>query len=88
MFFPIFISVAGHSFSVDATIILVLNASFGLLIVLLAFSIPEVDKLYHIALNGSEEEKVAAAKILCGASLIYGWNIQVNIYFCPETVFS
>jgi hypothetical protein len=27
--------------------------------------------------NGSEEEKTAAAKIMCGASLVCGWNIQV-----------
>jgi len=41
-------------------------------------SIKELEKLYHIALNGSEEEKSVAAKILCGASLTYGWNIQVR----------
>ena len=28
---------------------------------------------------GLEEERSAAAKILCGASLIRGWNIQVSI---------
>lgn len=42
------------------------------------FSVVELEKLYHIALNGSEEEKSAAAKILCGASLVCGWNIQVE----------
>ncbi|XP_052172561.1 mediator of RNA polymerase II transcription subunit 33A-like isoform X2 [Diospyros lotus] len=41
-----------------------------------ASSIAEVEKLYYIALNGSEDEKSAAAKILCGASLTCGWNIQ------------
>uniref|UniRef100_A0A0D9X2Z8 Mediator of RNA polymerase II transcription subunit 33A n=1 Tax=Leersia perrieri TaxID=77586 RepID=A0A0D9X2Z8_9ORYZ len=41
-----------------------------------ASSIAELDRLYHIALNGSEEEKSAAAKILCGASFVCGWNIQ------------
>ncbi|PON47750.1 hypothetical protein PanWU01x14_242170 [Parasponia andersonii] len=41
-----------------------------------ASSLAEIEKLYHIALNGSEEEKSAAAKILCGASLRIGWNIQ------------
>jgi hypothetical protein len=41
------------------------------------FSVGELEKLYNIAANGSEEEKTAAAKILCGASLVRGWNIQV-----------
>ncbi|XP_052161904.1 mediator of RNA polymerase II transcription subunit 33A-like [Oryza glaberrima] len=41
-----------------------------------ASSTTELDRLYHIALNGSEEEKSAAAKILCGASFVCGWNIQ------------
>ncbi|XP_049933972.1 mediator of RNA polymerase II transcription subunit 33A-like isoform X2 [Nymphaea colorata] len=41
-----------------------------------ASSVSELEKLYHIALNGVEDEKYAAAKILCGASLIRGWNIQ------------
>ncbi|KAK9291133.1 hypothetical protein L1049_009321 [Liquidambar formosana] len=44
-----------------------------------AASLAEIEKLYHIALNGSEEEKVAAAKILCGASLSHGWNIQEHV---------
>ncbi|CAL5390059.1 unnamed protein product [Camellia sinensis] len=44
-----------------------------------ASSLPEVEKLYYIALNGSEEEKSAAAKILCGASLSRGWNIQEHV---------
>ncbi|KAF2306577.1 hypothetical protein GH714_019550 [Hevea brasiliensis] len=38
----------------------------------------EIEKLYHIALNGSAEEKSAAAKVLCGASLTRGWNIQMS----------
>ncbi|KAE9447513.1 hypothetical protein C3L33_20589, partial [Rhododendron williamsianum] len=41
-----------------------------------ASSFAEVEKLYYTALNGLEEEKTAAAKILCGASLSRGWNIQ------------
>ncbi|XP_026413117.1 mediator of RNA polymerase II transcription subunit 33A-like [Papaver somniferum] len=41
-----------------------------------ASSLAEIEKLYHIAINGSEEEGTAAAKILCGASLSRGWNIQ------------
>ncbi|GMN75710.1 hypothetical protein TIFTF001_056729, partial [Ficus carica] len=32
--------------------------------------------MYQIALHGSEVEKTAGAKILCGASLRSGWNIQ------------
>ncbi|KAJ6839217.1 uncharacterized protein M6B38_316745 [Iris pallida] len=41
-----------------------------------ASSLLELEKLYHIAINGSEEERSAAAKILCASSLIRGWNIQ------------
>ncbi|KAF8656551.1 hypothetical protein HU200_060610 [Digitaria exilis] len=44
-----------------------------------ASSVGELDKLYNIAVNGSEEEKTAAAKILCGASLVRGWNIQEHV---------
>ncbi|PIA59704.1 hypothetical protein AQUCO_00400539v1 [Aquilegia coerulea] len=44
-----------------------------------ASSLVEIEKLYHIAINGSEEERSAAAKILCGASLIRGWNIQEHV---------
>ncbi|KAM1110892.1 hypothetical protein ACFX13_010309 [Malus domestica] len=44
-----------------------------------ASSLEEIEKLYHVALNGSEEEKSAAAKILCGASLRSGWNIQEHV---------
>ncbi|KAF8397078.1 hypothetical protein HHK36_015985 [Tetracentron sinense] len=44
-----------------------------------ASSLVEIEKLYHIALNGSEEERSVAAKILCGASLIRGWNIQEHV---------
>lgn len=40
-------------------------------------SLAEIEKLYHIALFGKEDEKLAAAKILCGSSLSRGWNIQV-----------
>ncbi|XP_057965190.1 mediator of RNA polymerase II transcription subunit 33A-like [Malania oleifera] len=41
-----------------------------------ALSLAEVEKVFDIAVNGSYDEKIAAATILCGASLIYGWNIQ------------
>ncbi|KAK4748153.1 hypothetical protein SAY87_014739 [Trapa incisa] len=44
-----------------------------------ATSFAEVEKVAHIALNGSVEEKAAAAKILCGASLSHGWNIQEHV---------
>jgi len=40
-------------------------------------SVPELEKLYSFAVSGSPEEKLAASKILCGASLLRGWNIQV-----------
>uniref|UniRef100_A0A1D1Y8M9 GMP synthase [glutamine-hydrolyzing] n=2 Tax=Anthurium amnicola TaxID=1678845 RepID=A0A1D1Y8M9_9ARAE len=44
-----------------------------------ASSVTEVEKLYHIALNGSEEERSTAAKIICGATLSQGWNIQEHV---------
>lgn len=44
-----------------------------------ASSVVELQRLYHIAINGSDEEKSAAAKILCGASLTRGWNIQEHV---------
>ncbi|MED6194755.1 hypothetical protein PIB30_031508 [Stylosanthes scabra] len=44
-----------------------------------ASSLAEIEKLYYIAINGSEVEKPAAAKILCGASLIHGWYIQEHV---------
>ncbi|KAF7852282.1 hypothetical protein BT93_L4576 [Corymbia citriodora subsp. variegata] len=39
----------------------------------------EIEKLYHVALTGSNEEKPAAARIMCGASLSWGWNIQEHV---------
>ncbi|XP_022887125.1 mediator of RNA polymerase II transcription subunit 33A-like isoform X3 [Olea europaea var. sylvestris] len=44
-----------------------------------ASSLAEIEKLYHIALFGKEDEKLAAAKILCGSSLSRGWNIQEHV---------
>lgn len=41
-----------------------------------ASSLAELEKLYEIAVNGSDDEKISAATILCGASLTRGWNIQ------------
>ncbi|VVA14021.1 PREDICTED: mediator of RNA polymerase II [Prunus dulcis] len=44
-----------------------------------ASSLAEIEKIYEIAVNGSDEEKISAVTILCGASLIRGWNIQEHI---------
>eukprot|EP01018_Ginkgo_biloba_P000531 Gb_17496 [translate_table: standard] len=41
-----------------------------------ASSLAELEKIYQIAIYGIEEERSAAASILCGASLIRGWNVQ------------
>ncbi|KAJ9171928.1 hypothetical protein P3X46_015225 [Hevea brasiliensis] len=41
-----------------------------------ASSLPEIEKVYEIAVSGSNDEKITAANILCGASLLRGWNIQ------------
>ncbi|XP_050240388.1 mediator of RNA polymerase II transcription subunit 33A-like [Quercus robur] len=41
-----------------------------------ASSLAELEKIFEIAVNGSNEEKISVAKILCGASLIHGWKVQ------------
>ncbi|XP_077218326.1 mediator of RNA polymerase II transcription subunit 33A-like isoform X2 [Tasmannia lanceolata] len=41
-----------------------------------ASSLAELEKMFDVAVNGSDDEKASAATILCGASLIRGWNIQ------------
>ncbi|KAF9607714.1 hypothetical protein IFM89_038598 [Coptis chinensis] len=41
-----------------------------------ASSLAELEKIYEIAVNGSDDEKISAATILCGASFLRGWNIQ------------
>lgn len=46
-----------------------------------ASSLAEIEKIYGIAINGSEEEKISAATVLCGASLTRGWNIQEHTGF-------
>nr|XP_029143291.1 mediator of RNA polymerase II transcription subunit 33A isoform X2 [Arachis hypogaea] len=46
------------------------------LVVTPASSLAEIEKIYEIATNGSDEEKISAATILCGASLVRGWNVQ------------
>ncbi|GFP97857.1 mediator of RNA polymerase ii transcription subunit 33a [Phtheirospermum japonicum] len=38
---------------------------------------PEIERIYEIAVTGTDDEKISAAKIFCGASLCCGWNIQV-----------
>ncbi|KAI3775212.1 hypothetical protein L1987_49781 [Smallanthus sonchifolius] len=47
-----------------------------------ASSLAELEKVFEIAVNGSDDEKIAAATILCGESLIQGWNVQEHsVYF-------
>ncbi|KAE9612788.1 hypothetical protein Lalb_Chr06g0176771 [Lupinus albus] len=46
-----------------------------------ASSLAEIEKIFEFAINGSDEEKISAATILCGASLVRGWNVQEHIIF-------
>ncbi|KAL6639546.1 hypothetical protein ACP70R_023276 [Stipagrostis hirtigluma subsp. patula] len=39
-------------------------------------SLAELEKLFEVAVNGSDDDKVSAATILCGATLLRGWNFQ------------
>ncbi|KAL4590219.1 hypothetical protein LXL04_003145 [Taraxacum kok-saghyz] len=41
-----------------------------------ASSLAELEKVFEIAVKGTDDDKIAAATILCGASLIRGWNVQ------------
>lgn len=41
-------------------------------------SVAELEKIYKTAIIGPEEERAAAASILCGASLIRSWTVQVR----------
>ncbi|XP_061990357.1 mediator of RNA polymerase II transcription subunit 33A-like [Rosa rugosa] len=41
-----------------------------------ASSLTELEKIFEIAVSGSDYEKISAATILCGASLTQGWNVQ------------
>ncbi|XP_051118470.1 mediator of RNA polymerase II transcription subunit 33A-like isoform X2 [Andrographis paniculata] len=41
-----------------------------------ATCLAEIERLYEIAVSGTDDEKVSAATIFCGASLCRGWNIQ------------
>lgn len=45
-------------------------------------SLAEIEKIYEIAVNGSGDEKISAASVLCGASLVRGWNLQVSDSGC------
>lgn len=44
---------------------------------MLAHSLAELEKVFQTAISGPEEERAAAASILCGASLTRSWNVQV-----------
>lgn len=55
------------------------NSLINSLTVTPASSLAEIEKLYFIALNGTEVERPAAAKILCSASLSRGWYIQEHV---------
>ncbi|CAL5186324.1 unnamed protein product [Lathyrus oleraceus] len=46
-----------------------------------ASSLAEIEKIFEFATNGSDEEKISAASILCGASLVRGWNVQEHVVF-------
>lgn len=46
-----------------------------------ASSLAEIEKIYGIAIEGSDNEKISAATVLCGASLTRGWNIQEHTGF-------
>ncbi|CAH9132701.1 unnamed protein product [Cuscuta epithymum] len=44
-----------------------------------ASSLAELEKIYEFAVSGSDDEKISAATVLCGASLTRGWNIQEHV---------
>ncbi|KAK9725422.1 hypothetical protein RND81_05G142200 [Saponaria officinalis] len=46
-----------------------------------ASSLAELEKIFELAVSGSEDEKIYAATILCGASLIQGWNLQEHVVY-------
>ncbi|XP_010527414.1 PREDICTED: mediator of RNA polymerase II transcription subunit 33A-like [Tarenaya hassleriana] len=41
-----------------------------------ASSLTELEKIFEVSIKGSDDEKISAATILCGASLTRGWNVQ------------
>ncbi|KAL3812720.1 hypothetical protein ACJIZ3_013988 [Penstemon smallii] len=51
-------------------------------------SFAETEKVFKIAVEGSNDEKIAAATILCGASLNRGWNVQEHtVYFITRLLY-
>ncbi|CAN6197275.1 unnamed protein product [Urochloa humidicola] len=48
----------------------------NMLISIPAPSLAEVEKLFEVTVNGSDDDKVSAATVLCGATLLRGWNFQ------------
>ncbi|CAA7044175.1 unnamed protein product [Microthlaspi erraticum] len=53
-----------------------------------ASSLAEIEKMYEVATTGTEDEKIAAASILCGASLFRGWSIQEHVIIFIVTLLS
>ncbi|VYS55888.1 unnamed protein product [Arabidopsis thaliana] len=53
-----------------------------------ASSLAEIEKMYEVATTGSEDEKIAVASILCGASLFRGWSIQEHVIIFIVTLLS
>ncbi|KAJ4837533.1 Mediator of RNA polymerase II transcription subunit 33A [Turnera subulata] len=51
-------------------------AMISALVSIPASSLAEIEKIFELAVSGSDDEKISAATILCGASLLRGWNIQ------------
>lgn len=41
-------------------------------------SVAELEKVFQVAISGPEEDRPAAASILCGATLMRSWNVQVK----------
>ncbi|GAB4841175.1 Mediator of RNA polymerase II transcription subunit 33A [Ancistrocladus abbreviatus] len=44
-----------------------------------ASSLAEIEKIYELAVDGSNDEKMYATAVLCGASLVRGWNVQEHV---------
>ncbi|KAL8167689.1 hypothetical protein V2J09_009188 [Rumex salicifolius] len=44
-----------------------------------ASSLTEIERIFEIAVGGSTDEKLYAAMVLCGASLVRGWNFQEHV---------
>ncbi|XP_050216500.1 mediator of RNA polymerase II transcription subunit 33A [Mercurialis annua] len=53
-----------------------------------ASCLAELEKVYELAVRGSDDEKISAATILCGASLLRGWNIQEHTVHFITRLFS